>query len=85
MYMKRLFYGAGIVLSMSFMVGCAQHDPNSPDTAGSVPYGEEVGRNSTGVDTVPQPNGTEGVPNMNNDRSNVTKQSSTFDSVEERQ
>ena len=84
--MKRLFYCAGIVLTLGFFGSCAQHDPTSPDTGGSVPYGESQGVNRVGVDTVgAQPMGDTLAPNMNNDGSNVTKQSSTFDSVEKRQ
>lgn len=90
--MKRLFYSAGIVLALSFFGSCAQHDPNSPDTSGAVPYGEGEGRNRVGVDTVGTgvSGGTGGAggtnaPNMNNDGTNTTKQSSTFDSVEKRQ
>jgi hypothetical protein len=84
--MKRLLYGAGIVLSLSFFGSCAQHDPESPDTAGSVPYGEATDRNSTGVDTKNMQGAGDSLPpNMNNDRTNATKQSSTFDSIEEGQ
>jgi hypothetical protein len=83
--MKRLFYGAGIVLSLSFLGSCAQHDPESPDTSGNVPYGESAGRNTTGVDTTNTQYAGDSLPNMNNDRSNVPKQSSTFDSVDKRQ
>lgn len=84
--MKRLFYAAGIVLSIGFLSSCAQHDPESPDTSGAVPYDEASGRNRVGVDTVSMnPSNINGDPNMSNDGSNVTKQSSTFDSVDKRQ
>lgn len=83
--MKRLLYGAGIFFSLTFFGSCAQHDPESPDTSGAVPYGEAAGRNTTGVDTTNTSYAGDSIPNMNNDRSNVTKQSSTFDSVEKRQ
>ena len=84
-FMKRLLYGAGIILSLGFFGSCAQHDTESPDTSGAMPYGETQGRNSTGVDTFETQYAGDSVPNMNNDRSNVTKQTTTFDSVEKRQ
>lgn len=83
--MKRLLYGAGIVLSLGFLGSCAQHDTESPDTSGAMPYGESAGGNSTGVDTTVTQYAGDSVPNMNNDHSNATQQSSTFDSVEKRQ
>lgn len=93
--MKRLFYSAGIVLTLSFFGSCAQHDPNSPDTSGAVPYGSSEGGNRVGVDTIttglPTGTGAAGgtnsanAPNMNNDQTNATKQSSTFDSVDKKQ
>lgn len=84
-FMKRLLYGTGIVLSLGFLGSCAQHDTESPDTSGAVPYGEASGRNTTGVDTFTNPYPNDTLPNMNNDGTNATKQSSTFDSVEKRQ
>src|SRR5688572_4798380 len=47
-FMKRLLYGSALLLAMSFVTGCAQHDPDSPDTSGAMP------RNTpgVGVDTV---------------------------------
>ena len=46
--MKRLLYGSALLMTMSFLASCAQHDPNSPDTSGAMP------RNTpgVGVDTV---------------------------------
>ena len=50
--MKRLL--SGFVIAIGF-ISCAQHDPKSPDTAGSVPYDQP----GVGVDTA-------GRGNMNN-------------------
>lgn len=52
--MKRLFYGSALLLAMSVYVGCAQHDPNSPDTSGAVPSDNP----NVGVDTVSSQYGT---------------------------
>ena len=45
--MKRLFYSAGIIISLGLFGSCAQHDPKSPDTSGAVPYDQP----GAGVDT----------------------------------
>lgn len=44
--MKRLFFSAGIVLTITFC-SCAQHDTKTPDSAGTVP----VNQPGAGVDT----------------------------------
>jgi hypothetical protein len=45
--MKRLLYSSALVFLISFFSSCAQHDPNSPDTSGAVPYDKP----GVGVDT----------------------------------
>jgi hypothetical protein len=84
--MKRLFYGAGIVLTLSFFGSCAQHDPSSPDTSGGVPYGESEGGNRVGVDTVNTgtPN-VGGAPNTGNDGTNNNQRINTGDTSSNRQ
>ncbi|NTS40517.1 hypothetical protein HRG84_06335 [Flavisolibacter sp. BT320] len=52
--MKRLFYGSALLLSLSFATGCAQHDPDSPDTSGAMPRNSPgVGVDTIGAGTVP--------------------------------
>lgn len=63
--MKRLFFCFGIALTLGFFSSCAQHDPDSPDTSGSAPYGAD-GANKTGIDTVATPQTNDAnFPDMN--------------------
>lgn len=72
--MKRLFLCLGLATTLLVYAGCAQHDPNSPDTAGSAPYNAE-GPNKVGIDTISHPQDQEGnVPDMENGTNNNMKQ-----------
>jgi hypothetical protein len=80
--MKRLFYCTGLVLTMSILGSCAQHDTTSPDTSGTMPSNQP----GAGVDTsgATAPN-TSPTPNAANDQSNNNKQINTADSLNKRQ
>lgn len=52
--MKRLLYGSALLMTISFFTGCAQHDPDSPDTSGAMPRNSPgVGVDTVGSGTVP--------------------------------
>lgn len=75
--MKRLFFSAALAAGMLVYTGCAQHDPNSPDTSGNAPKDQP----GVGVDTssaTTQPN-TGGAPNSSNDGTNNNQQLNTGD------
>ena len=71
--MKRLFYRSALFLAMSFFVGCAQHDPDSPDTSGAVPKDNP----NVGVDTVSSQYGTGEQTMPTTDSANQQSGSST--------
>jgi hypothetical protein len=80
--MKRLFYCAGLVLTICIFEGCAQHDTTSPSTSGNTP----VNQPGAGVDTSgATPPNTMATPNTANDQSNNNKQINTADSLNKRQ
>lgn len=79
--MKRLFLTAGIAVTIGFFSSCAQHDTNSPDTAGSEPYNKP----GVGVDTSGVRSGAGGAaPNHSNDGINNNQQVNTGDSSNKR-
>jgi hypothetical protein len=80
--MKRLFYCAGLVLTICIFESCAQHDTTSPDTSGNVP----VNQPGAGVDTSgATPPNTTAPPNTANDMSNNNQQINTGDSSQKKQ
>lgn len=83
--MKRLFYCAGIALTLT-VLSCAQHDTKSPDTSGAV----STQQPGAGVDTSNSKMGTQtttGPTNANNsnDNTNNNKQVNTGDSSKKKQ
>jgi hypothetical protein len=84
--MKRLFYSAGIILTLGLFGSCAQHDPKAPDTSGGTPYGSGGSGNPVGVDTT-KTNAGQGhdFPDMDSDRiSNPTPQTSEQNKSQDR-
>jgi hypothetical protein len=80
--MKRLFYSAGIFLTLSIFGSCAQHDTKSPDTSGALPNTQP----GAGVDTTQagQTTGGNTGTNMNNDGTNNNQQTNTGDTTQQR-
>lgn len=80
--MKRLFLCAGLVLSLTILNSCAQHDPNSPDTSGNLPKDKPgAGIDTSQVST--QNNGSN--PNGSNDGTNNNQQVTTGDTGTKKQ
>ena len=80
--MKRLFYSAGIIITLGLLGSCAQHDSQSPDTSGAAPYDQPgVGVDTTNAGTT----NAAGRPNASNDGTNNNGNLSTADSSLNRQ